>query len=406
MSTLLWIVGISLAVSALCSILEAVLLSVTPSYIEILKEKHSKAGFYLADMKATIDKPIAAILTLNTIAHTAGAALGGSVATNIFGEVWIGYFTAILTLAILVLSEIVPKTVGAIYWKKLASPSAHLLHWMLFIMKPVLIPINSFSQLLRTHEKETVSRSDLEVLAQIGYSEGSIDEDELKVVTNVIRLDGVSVVEVMTPRTDIIAIDLDTSLEHATTVMLENGHLRLPIYSGNVDEIQGLVIGRDLWRAQRDDLTTLSEIIRPIRFVPTTKFVEDLLPEMRQAKNQMVIVVDEFGGTAGLVTLEDLIEEIIGEIQDEHEEDEPLSFHYLENGRVRIWGGVPIRTVNEKLLTKLPEDAHDTIGGYMFGSLHRIGRVGDTVEHDNILLEIATMRGRRVEFVDFTRSKD
>ncbi len=405
MTALLWIVGISLAVSALCSILEAVLLSVTPSHIEILKEKESKAGIYLGNMKSAIDEPIAAILTLNTIAHTAGAALGGSVATKIFGEVWIGFFTGILTLAILIFSEIIPKTVGAVYWKKLADPSAHLIHWMLILMKPILIPINSFSKLLRNQEKATVSRTDLEVLAQIGYSDGAIDEDELQVVTNVIRLDEVSVVDVMTPRTDIVAIDLNTDLETAITVMLDNGHLRLPVYRGNVDEIQGLLIGRDLWRAQREDLKILSEIIRPIQFVPTTKLVEDLLPEMRQAKSQMVIVVDEFGGTAGLATLEDLIEEIVGEIHDEHEVDEPLSFQHLEDGRVRIWGGTSIRAVNEKLSIQLPEDSHDTLGGYMFGSLHRIGRVGDTVQSNNTFLEISTMRGRRIEYIDFIRSK-
>ncbi len=405
MITVLWIVGISLSVSAMCSILEAVLLSVTASYVEFLKETESKAGIYLRQMKTAIDEPIAAILTLNTIAHTAGAAMGGSAATKVFGEIWIGVFTGVLTLAILVISEIVPKTIGAVYWKKLAIPSAHLIHWMVILMKPVLVPINSFSRVLRTPNEETVSRTDLKILAQIGYSEGALDEDELKVVTNVIRLDKISVADVMTPRTDIIAVDLGTELEEAINVMLDNGHLRLPVYTGNVDEIEGLIIGRDLWQAQRKNILSLSEIMRPIQFVPTTKLVEDLLPEMRHTKSQMAIVVDEFGGTAGLVTLEDLIEEIIGEIQDEHEEDEPLPFQYLNDGIVRIWGGVPIRDVNEELSLELPEDAHDTLGGYMFGSLHRIGRIGDTVGTDSYQLRIATINGRRIEFIDFSSIK-
>lgn len=405
MTTLLLIIGFSLVVSATCSILEAVLLSVTPSHIEILKDEGSRAGVHLFNMKSAIDEPIAAILTLNTIAHTAGATLGGSVATQIFGEVWIGYFTGILTLAILLFSEIIPKTIGAVYWRTLATPSAYLIHWMVILMKPILIPINAFSQKLRTRGGETVSRTDLEALAQIGYSEGTLDEDELKVVTNVIRLDKVSVAEVMTPRTDIVAVDLSASLEDAITIMLNEGHLRLPAYSGSVDDIEGLVIGRDLWQAQRNGLADLSEILRPIQFVPTTKLVEDLLPEMRLVRNQMVIVIDEFGGTAGLVTLEDLIEEIIGEIQDEHEDDEPVPFSFLEDGRIRIWGGVSIRTVNEKLTLMLPEDSHDTLGGYVFGTLHRIGRVGDTIKVDDIFLEIASVRGRRIEYVDFLRTE-
>jgi len=403
MITLFWIVGISLGVSAMCSILEAVLLSVTASYVEFLKEDRSKAGIYLGQMKEAIDEPIAAILTLNTIAHTAGAAWGGSTATKIFGEIWIGVFTGFLTLGILIVSEIIPKTIGAVYWKQLAIPSAHLIHWMVLLMKPVLVPINAFSKILRTPKRETVSRTDLKILAQIGYNEGTIDEDELKVVTNVIHLDKISVADVMTPRTDMIAVDLETSLETTVAIMLDNGHLRIPVFRSNVDEIEGLIIGRDLWRAQKNKVQHLSDIVRPIQFVPTTKLVEDLLPEMRRTRNQMAIVVDEFGGTAGLVTLEDLIEEIIGEIQDEHEEDEPLPFQHLNDGTVRVWGGVPIRTVNEEFSIELPEDSHDTLGGYMFGSLHRIGRPGDTVEAGGFLMKIVTMTGRRIQYIDFSR---
>ena len=187
MALLLWILGISLSISSLCSILEAVLLSVTHSYVEVLKDQGSKAGDYLYAMKQKIDEPIAAILTLNTIAHTAGAALGGWRAGIVFGEAWIGVFTAVLTLVILLFSEIIPKTIGATFWQRLGKPTAHVLWWMVIVMKPILIPLNLFSRLLRRKGGSTVSRAELEVLAQIGYSEGTIDEDEWQVVTNVIR---------------------------------------------------------------------------------------------------------------------------------------------------------------------------------------------------------------------------
>ena len=403
MALLLWVLGISLFVSSLCSVLEAVLLSVTHSYVEVLKDQGSKAGHYLHVMKQKIDEPIAAILTLNTIAHTAGAALGGWQAGIVFGEAWIGLFTGVLTLVILVFSEIIPKTIGATYWQQLGRPSAHVLRWMVIVMKPILKPLNLFSQLLRGKEGSTVSRAELEVLAQIGYSEGTIDEDEWQVVTNVIRLGEVTVGEVMTPRTDMVAIPRESTVEEAIEIMLDEGHLRLPVYSESIDKIEGLLLARDLWRAHLDGVTKISQVVRPVQFLPTTKLVEDLIPEMRTQRAKMAIVIDEFGGTAGLVTLEDLIEEIVGEIQDEHEEYEPLSFEDLEDGTVRIWGGVAVREVNDRLDLTVSEEPHDTLGGYVFGVLNRIGRVGDVVELENARLRITQMRGRRVEYVVLVR---
>jgi CBS domain containing-hemolysin-like protein len=400
---LLWVLAISLSISSLCSVLEAVLLSVTHSYVEVLREEGSKAGDYLHAMKQKIDEPIAAILTLNTIAHTAGAALGGAIAGQVFGQVWIGVFTGVLTLVILLFSEIIPKTIGATFWQRLGKPSAHVLWWMVILMKPILIPLNLFSQLLRRKEGSTVSRDELEVLAQIGYSEGTIDEDEWQVVTNVIRLGEVTVGEVMTPRTDMIAIPADSTVEEAIEIMLEEGHLRLPVYSDSIDKVTGLLVARDLWRAHRDGGTDISEILRPVQFLPTTKLVEDLIPEMRVQRAKMAIVIDEFGGTAGLVTLEDLLEEIVGEIQDEHEEDEPVSFEELDDGTVRIWGGVAVREVNDHLGLSVSEEHHDTLGGYVFGELNRIGRVGDLVELENARLRITQMQGRRVKYVHLVR---
>ncbi len=403
MVELLWILGISLFISSLCSVLEAVLLSVTHSYVEVLKDQGSKAGHYLHVMKQKIDEPIAAILTLNTIAHTAGATLGGWWAVRVFGAQVIVGFTIVLTLVLLTFSEIIPKTIGATYWKQLGAPAAHVLWWMVIVMKPILIPLNLFSQLLRGKKGSTVSRAELEVLAEIGYSEGTIDEDEWQVVTNVMGLGEVTLGEVMTPRTDMVAISLESTVEAAIGVMLDEGHLRLPVYSESIDKIEGLLVARDLWRAHRDGVTEISQILRPIQFLPTTKLVEDLIPEMRDQRAKMAIVIDEFGGTAGLVTLEDLIEEIVGEIQDEHEEDEPLSFEDLDDGTVRIWGGVAVREVNDRLDLEISEEPHDTLGGYVFGVLNRIGRVGDVVKLKNAQLRITQMRGRRVEYVVLVR---
>lgn len=401
MVLLLWVVGIALTISFLCSILEAVLLSVTHSFVQILKEHDTKAGAILERLQIRIDEPIVAILTLNTIANTVGAVMGGAMAQGIWGNERITIFSAVLTLMILVYSEIIPKTLGATYWEKLAVPAAYTLRGMIFFMKPILVPLNLFTRMIKGKRQASVSRAELAVLAEISRREGVIDEAEWEVVTNVIRLEEVQVSEVMTPRTDMIGIPVESSIEDTMTVMLDEGHLRLPVYRESVDHVEGIVVARDVWRADRDGVEDLAPVIRPVQFVPTTKLVEDLLPEMRAQRSKMSIVVDEFGGTAGLVTLEDLIEEIVGEIQDEHEGDEPLAFQTLGEGQTRIWGGVPVREVNDDLDLDLDDEPHDTIGGFVFGALNRVASVGDVIEIEGGRFRVTRVKGRRIEYVVF-----
>lgn len=403
MITLLWIVGIALTVSFVCSVLEATLLSVTHGYVAVLTERGSPAGHLLDRLQRHIDQPIAAILTLNTIANTMGAAMAGSIAEDVFGKTSITLFSAVLTLLVLFYAEIIPKTLGATYWERLAIPTAYTLRVLIIVLKPVLVPLTFFSRMIRGERIASISREELAALASVGWREGSLDEDEWEVVTNVIHLDQVQVSEVMTPRTDIIAVPIESSVQEAMDIMLDEGHLRLPVFRDNLDQIEGIIVARDLWRAHRDGKTDLRVTVRSVQYVPTSKPVEDLLPEMRADRLKMSIIVDEFGGTAGLVTLEDLLEEIVGEIQDEHDVDEPTDFHEMGNGETRVWGGVPVREVNTDLALQLDVEAHDTLGGFIFGALGHIGRVGDLVEVQGGCFRIAQMKGRRVEYLIFKR---
>jgi CBS domain containing-hemolysin-like protein len=207
-----------------------------------------------------------------------------------------------------------------------------------------------------------------------------------------------------------VAIPADATITDARETMLDTGHLRLPVYEKTLDKIVGVVIGRDVWRAQRDGLSQLGDVMRPVPFAPASKAVEDLIPEMRAQRTKMAIVVDEFGGTAGLVTLEDLIEEIIGEIQDEHEADEPVDYQSLFGGRLRIWGGTSLRDASERLgIEPTPEEdeGYDTLAGLVLGRLNRIPVVGDQVDIESGTLRVTHMRGRRIEYLLFVpRGKD
>jgi len=400
---LLAIVGLSLGVSFLCSILEAIILSVTQGYVHVLQDRGSKAGEILGKMQRQVDEPIAAILALNTVANTFGAALGGALAFRIWGEASTAIFSAALTLAILLFSEILPKTLGATLWPKLAPQAAYVLRGLVFLTKPIVFPLTLYSRLITSGRgrPSTVSRSELRVLARIGRREGALDEDEWRVVSSMMTLDEVPVAEVMTPRTDMVAVPAGATVEEAKRVMLDEGHLRVPVFAENLDKIVGILLARDLWKADRDGVEVIEKVIRPIQFSPSTKPVDDLISEMRQDRIKMVIVVDEFGGTAGLVTLEDLLEEIVGEIQDEHEGDEPEEFTSLESGAIRVHGGVPLREASETLGFRLPEDDYDTVAGFVFGRLNRIPRLGDQVEVGSGMFQVLRMSGRRIEFLLF-----
>ena len=396
------VVGASLAISFVCSVLEAVLLSVSHAHIAVLRSRGERAGHILHAMKRRIDEPIAAILTLNTIAHTIGAALGGAIAARAFGDVVVGAFAAVLTLAVLVLSEIIPKTIGATFCNRLANPAAYLLRAMVVVMKPLLVPLGWLSRWIKPSGAlpGTISRAEIEALAEIGHREGAIAEDEFHVMSNVMQLDEIAASEVMTPRIDIVAVPVEATIDEAMEVMLDRGKLRLPVYEGDLDRIVGILLARDLWRAAREGRDAIQEIARPIRFAPASKPVEELIREMRAERTKMIIVLDEFGGTAGLVTLEDLIEEIVGEIQDEHEVDEPRDFQDTEGGRTLIRGGAPVKDVEDRLGVELGEE-FDTIGGYVFGALEGVAKTGDSVETVSGRLRVVGVRRRRIEYLVF-----
>ncbi|MFC1660892.1 hemolysin family protein, partial [Gemmatimonadota bacterium] len=379
-------------------------LSVTHGYVHVLKEQGSRAGRYLDEMQKRVDEPIAAILALNTIANTFGAAMGGALALQMFGDAWMAAFSAALTLAILLFSEILPKTLGATLWPRLAPAAAHVLRGLIFLTKPIVLPLTLYARLVtpESGRPSTVSRAEIQALARIGRREGTLDEDEWKVVSNVMSLDEVGVGEVMTPRTDIVAVPVEASVKEAMEVMLDEGHLRLPVYEESLDRVVGILLARDLWQADREGISEVREILRPPQFAPSAKPVDDLIREMREGRVKMVMVVDEFGGTAGLATLEDLLEEIVGEIQDEHEHDEPEGFHHLDSGEVRVWGGVPLRELSETFRLDLEAEQYDTAAGFVFGRLNRIPRVGDVVEVEGGVLRVVRMRGRRVEYLHFS----
>ncbi len=321
MVVLILVVCVLLTVSFLCSMLEAVLLSVRYPYIQSLQDRKSRAGSLLLRFKEQIEEPISAILTLNTISHTIGAAVSGAMALQLFGSKWIALFSACLTFLVLICSEIIPKTLGAHYWKTLSPFAAYLLQGMVVGMKPILIPIRSLTGLLRGKDSEAgISKTDIINTIRIGYFQGVIQPSEFEIMHNLFQLQSIKVRDVMTPRTVVFWLSPDQTVEEILGQQERFYFSRIPLYNVDKDAVEGVVLRRDIMSqiAQKKTDLQVKTMARPPVFVPEKISVYKLLNQLIATKTHLAVVLDEYGGFIGVVTMEDAIETLLGkEIVDE-----------------------------------------------------------------------------------------
>ncbi len=313
-------------ISAICSLCEAVLYAVPLPYVESLKAEGSATGRLLAKLRERVDEPITAILTLNTVANTAGASVAGALAARSLSEQNVVVFSIALTLCILFLSEILPKTIGVLYTRPLSRIIARPLSWLVILFKPVIVVVFLFTRMFtRNRAEEGVSHEEIVGLARLGHRKGTIDADEAAVIQNVLALSETAARAVMTPRPVVFALEADTSLEEALERPELMVHSRIPIYDEDVDVIVGMVFRRDVLAADPEHIAVVGELMRPVPFVVDTDTLDDSLEVFLEHRQHMIIVLDEFGGFAGVLTLEDVMEEILGkEIVDEFDEVDDL----------------------------------------------------------------------------------
>lgn len=320
MGLLLFYVSLALGISFLCSIMEAVLLSTSASYVVRLEQEQPGLGQKLKEYKNIIDKPLAAILSLNTIAHTVGAAGAGAQAAKIFGDAYIGIISAVLTLLILVLSEIIPKTLGAAYWRELNPLVIRLLGITIVTMWP-LVKMAEFLTRLMTSGKQPkqVHRDEFIALAELGSKEGIFHRYESRVLQNLFYLREIRVKDIMTPRTVLFALNENQTAGESLAENERYYFSRIPLYGENLDDVKGFVLKYDILRAGREKPDTrLADLCRPIVVIPGTLSLHEMFEKMMTGSNHIALVVDGYGGTEGVVTMEDLIETLLGmEIVDE-----------------------------------------------------------------------------------------
>ena len=328
MGLLLLYVALAIGVSFLCSMMEAVLLSVTPSYVAALEREGSAVGERLHQFKENVDRPLAAILSLNTIAHTVGAAGVGAQAAIVFGEAYTGIVAGVLTLLILVLSEIIPKTLGAVYWRSLTPSVIRMLTATIILMWPLVKLSQGITRLMSQDEDEAAfSREEFTAMAELGEEEGVFEEKESRILRNLFRFNSLRVKDVMTPRTVIFQMPERQTIGDVVEEHDEFRFSRIPVYEDDPDDITGYVLKDEmLLRAAQEEFdVSLSEIARDILVVHETLPLPDLLERLLDRLEHIALVVDEYGGVAGVVTMEDVVETLLGlEIVDEADSVEDM----------------------------------------------------------------------------------
>lgn len=315
---------LAICISATCSVFEAVLYSLPLSRIEMIAHQRPVTGKILKKLKQNIDQPITAILTLNTIANTMGAAVAGAAAASVFGKGSVLWFSVFFTLAILLLSEILPKTIGVEFNSALAPLIARPLQGMVVVLKPIILLCQAVTRLIPRKNSNRISADELTTIARLSRKSGAIEKNQEEVIANILSLNEKTVRQVMTPRTVMFCLEQDMTLTEAANLK-ENWrtHSRVPVYNKNPEEVVGIVLSYEVLMAATDEKNDLKliDMIHPANFVPETAPLNKVFIKFFEKHQHLFIVVDEYGTVTGVISMEDIIEEIMGrEIIDESDQ--------------------------------------------------------------------------------------
>ena len=403
-------VSVVLIVSFLCSIFESVLLSLTRPQIEVMIDGgRQRAGRLLAKFKENMDVPIAAILILNTAAHTIGASVAGASYSSVFdaGTLWI--FSILFTLAVLLLTEIIPKTLGVTHATKLAAPVAHGINWLSRLLWPLVALSEKMSRSIRgDSEVPVTSAEEIRLLAFLGRNEGVVASRTAGMIVGATQLSQLQAHDIMLPREEILHLSGTMNRDAAVDLIRKSGHSRFP-YSptGDLDDIAGVILAKELleWLLinDRSDIDW-DAVTHEVLIVPDTVSLPQLLRTYQESHRHLAIVVDEYGTVEGLATLEDLLEEVVGDIRDES--DSPADdIRTRADGTLIVRASVDLRRISARLnVTFQPESEVATVGGLVTETLERIPSVGDSITWNDYRIEVVRADRRRVRWLSIRRA--
>ncbi len=408
MSILLLVVSLTLLVSAMCSLFEATLYSTRMATLEAARTgKNPKLAQRFIRMKRGIAGPASAILILNTLANTGGATLSGMYGTQVLGSSWVPAFSAGLTLAILLFSEIVPKTYGAIHWRRLWP----LIVWPLTIIERLFYPVVQITRRLadfftRGHSIiPAVTEEEIVSMIRLGAQSGEVTPAELQLLNKIFQFEELYCRQVMVPRSEVVFFDQKSRLSECIAIARRTKHTRFPLCKGTLDEVIGVVHVKDLVGVSPDEEFDLTSVARPMRSVPETMPISRLLRNMQASRQHMAAVIDEYGTMAGIITLEIVLEQIVGAVQDEFDTEAPEIVLQGPN-QYTIQGHLPIGRLNRELNLELYASNVDTLSGLLVSKVGRLLKVGDTIQLEGAVARVLDAHAGRAKRVALTIIRD
>lgn len=412
-----------LVLSSVFSSSETAITAVSLAKIRQLKEVNEKQANLLKRVKKKTGDILSTILIGNNIANIAATAiladLTNGILSNrppgIMGENTTFITTFIMTILILIFGEITPKSFATQNPIKVAVKVARPLEILSIIFKPILIVLTKISNVvIKALGGEVlkngpfVTEEEIRSLVDVGEEEGILQHQENEMIQNIFEIDDLEVGEVMLPRIDMIALERETNIKEALDVIIDCGHSRIPVYKKNIDDIIGVLYAKDLlpfsfFKYDSEELRekSITQLMRPAYYVPETKKANLLLKELQLKQTHIAIVLDEYGGTEGLVTIEDILEQIVGDIFDEYDNEVDL-VNKIDQDTYQVQAEISLEEINERFDLELPEEDFDSLGGYIFNTLGRVPVIGDKLEQKYMIMEVSTLLNRRVMSVKLT----
>ncbi|MDD3252677.1 MAG: hemolysin family protein [Lachnospiraceae bacterium] len=397
-------VVVLLALSAFFSSAETALTTVNKMRIRTLADAGEERAQTLTKVIENPAKMLSTILIGNNIVNISASALMTTLTMQLFGSQAVGVATGVLTLLILVFGEITPKTLSTLYSENVALAYAPVIYVLMVILTPVIFFVNQFSYvvllLLRVDpnkKRDAITEDELRTIVEVSHEEGVIESEEKKMINNVFDFGDSVARDVMVPRIDMVLVDVNATYEELLDVFREEKFTRIPVYEDSTDNVIGIVNMKDLLLYDKSQAFSIRSLLREPLYTYEYKKTAELMVEMRKTFNNIVIVLDEYGATAGLITLEDMLEEIVGEIRDEYDEDEEDAVIELNENEYLVSGATKLDDLNERLGLELESEDYDSIGGLVIGLLDHLPEEGEAVDYENLHLVVEHMDKNRID---------
>ena len=402
---------ILISLSALFSGIETAITAVNKLRIKHLSDQNNRKAKLLEKLLEHPGKVITSILIGNNLVNIAASSIATAIAITYFSSLTTSIVlitsivTLIMTIVILIFGEIIPKNFSIARSERISLSASGFLYTFTIIMLPVTSILSHFTRVIIKFidgsvpaKGSLVTEEELRFILKISNEEGILEKYEKEMIQGIIDMDKSIAREIMTPRTDMTCVEINASVQDIIDIIRSTGHSRIPVYEERLDNVKGIIFAKDLLNISSSEKEKgITNYIKQAYYVPETKKIDELLKQMKETKNHIAIVVDEYGGTSGVISIEDILELIVGEIQDEYDEEEPSPMVKLEDNRYLFFAGISIDEINEQFNVSIPEeDDYDTLGGFLCSLFGKIPKKGDTMTWENFIFKINKVEKKRI----------